>query len=203
MISGSETSIPDFQSLSAGEFVVYGDLNCPFCFALHERLFAWNLLDRIEWRLIVHAPDLEGSSFSMEDQSLLANEVFSIHHRAPDVPVTLPKIRPGSETATRLMETLDDLPVAQQVKIRVALYRALWMEGQDIGDADTLADLVSALGVEGSSTPAETPAEKFSAWQKEWESRDDFDRRIPIMKRVSNDSLLLGLPTEEALVDFL
>ena len=202
-MSGSRMNIPDFQNLAAGEFVVYGDLNCPFCFALHERLFAWDLLDRIEWRLIVHAPDLEGSRFSMEDQSLLANEVFAIHHRAPDVPVNLPKIRPNSEAATRLMEALDSLPIAQQVNVRLALYRALWVEGQDIGDEDTLTDLVSAFGVEDSSTPAEFPAEKFFAWQKEWENRDDFDRRIPIMKRVSNDNLLLGLPTEEALLDFL
>ena len=40
------------------KFVVYGDLNCPFCFALHERFSAWDLLTRIEWRLIVHAPEL-------------------------------------------------------------------------------------------------------------------------------------------------
>ncbi|MEO1865253.1 MAG: GGDEF domain-containing protein, partial [Pseudomonadota bacterium] len=39
--------------------------------------------------------------------------------------------------------------------------------------------------------------------QKEWETSTDFDRRIPIMKRMANDNLLLGLPTEEALVDFL
>jgi diguanylate cyclase (GGDEF)-like protein len=196
-------SIPEFQSLAAGEFVVYGDLNCPFCFALHERLFAWNLLDRIEWRLIVHAPDLEASSFSMEDQSLLANEVFSIHHRAPDVPVNLPKIRPGSETATRLLQGLDDLPVAQQVTVRLALYRALWVDGRDIADLDTLEDVIAAVGVADASQFTETPTEKFDVWQKEWESRDDFDRRIPIMERASNDSLLLGLPTEEALVDFL
>ncbi|MFL2561884.1 MAG: hypothetical protein ACJ0TD_02605 [Arenicellales bacterium] len=133
----AESNLPNFREFAAGEIVVYGDLNCPFCFALHERLLAWNLLDRVEWRLIVHAPDLEASSFSMEDQSLLANEIFSIHHRAPDVPVNLPKIRPGSETATRLMQGLDRLPLEQQVKARLAIYRALWVDGRDIADPDT------------------------------------------------------------------
>ncbi|MDE0977205.1 MAG: DsbA family protein, partial [Arenicellales bacterium] len=103
-----QNSIQDLQAMAAGEFIAYGDLNCPFCFALHERLLAWNLLDRIEWRLIVHAPELSSSMFSMEDQSLLANEVFSIHHRAPDVSVNLPPTRPGSEPA----------PVAQGVTRR-------------------------------------------------------------------------------------
>ncbi|MFL2561885.1 MAG: hypothetical protein ACJ0TD_02610 [Arenicellales bacterium] len=50
---------------------------------------------------------------------------------------------------------------------------------------------------------SKAPVEKFDAWQKEWETSSDFDRRIPIMKRMANDNLLLGLPTEEALVDFL
>jgi len=202
-VTAAESNLPDFRELAAGDVVVYGDLNCPFCFALHERLLAWNLLDRVEWRLIVHAPDLEASSFSMEDQSLLANEIFSIHHRAPDVPVNLPKIRPGSEAATRLVQGLDQLPTEQQVKIRLALYRALWVDGRDIANPDTLEDVASASGVAEVSKFAETPADKFHAWQEEWETSDDFDRRIPIMKRVANDNLLLGLPTEEALVDFL
>jgi len=196
-------NLPDFQDLATGDFVVYGDLNCPFCFALHERLFAWKMLDRIEWRLIVHAPDLEASSFSMEDQSLLANEVFSIHHRAPDVPVNLPKIRPGSKTATRLMQGLESLPVEHQVKTRLALYRALWVDGRDIADPDTLQNVLAAAEVLDISTSIEVSAGKFDSWQKEWETRDDFDRRIPIIRRVSNNNLLLGLPTEEALVDFL
>ena len=199
----TESNLPDFPELAAGDIVVYGDLNCPFCFALHERLLAWNLLDRVEWRLIVHAPDLEASSFSMEDQSLLANEIFSIHHRAPDVPVNLPKIRPGSEAATRLMQGLDRLSPEQQVKARLALYRALWVDGRDIADPDTLEDVASDVGVTDLSAFSEAPAEKFDAWQKEWETSSDFDRRIPIMKRMANDNLLLGLPTEEALVDFL
>ena len=199
----TESNLPDFREFAAGDIVVYGDLNCPFCFALHERLLAWNLLDRVEWRLIVHAPDLEASSFSMEDQSLLANEIFSIHHRAPDVPVNLPKIRPGSEAATRLMQGLDRLSPEQQVKARLALYRALWVDGRDIADPDTLEDVASDVGVTDLSAFSEAPAEKFDAWQKEWETSSDFDRRIPIMKRMANDNLLLGLPTEEALVDFL
>ena len=237
-MTDTETNLPDFRDLPTRDVVVYGDLNCPFCFALHERLFAWNLLDRVEWRLIVHAPDLEASIFSLEDQSLLANEVFSIHHRAPDVPVNLPKTRPGSEKATRFMQALDRLPVDHQVKARVALYRALWVDGRDIADPDTLKDVVAGVGLsevmesadirgdqnvpsasqetsrDNSSQSSELTVQdfwkasneeldKFDIWQREWETSEEFDRRIPIIKRCSNDNLLLGLPTEQALVDFL
>lgn len=220
--------------MSAGEFIAYGDLNCPFCFALHERLLAWNLLDRIEWRLIVHAPELSSSTFSMEDQSLLANEVFSIHHRAPDVPVNLPQTRPGSEMATQFMHVLDGLPIEQQVLVRVALYRALWVEGENIADAEALQAVIDRAGLSDirkslESENGENPpgkrgndenanstlpvwqfwqtlgpqGEKFDEWQKEWETSEELNRRIPIIKHRSNDSLLLGLPTEEGLYHFL
>ena len=220
--------------MAAGEFIAYGDLNCPFCFALHERLLAWNLLDRIEWRLIVHAPELSSSMFSMEDQSLLANEVFSIHHRAPDVSVNLPPTRPGSELATRLLHALDGLPLEQQVPVRVVLYRALWVEGENIANAQALqavidraglSDILKSLGSDGGENPPEKNvpdenatstlpvwqfwqtlgprAEKFDEWQKEWETSEELNRRIPIIKHRSNGNLLLGLPTEEGLYHFL
>ena len=97
MNSSSTSPLSALQSENLDNVIAYGDLNCPFCFALHQRLADWGLLERIEWRLIVHAPELSKSNFSLEDQSLLANEVFSIHHRAPDVTVKLPRTRPGTE----------------------------------------------------------------------------------------------------------
>ena len=69
--------LSQIHSEELDKFVVYGDLNCPFCFALHERFDAWSLLGKIEWRLIVHAPELSDAIFSLEDESLLANEVFA------------------------------------------------------------------------------------------------------------------------------
>ncbi|HCX87931.1 MAG TPA: hypothetical protein DG761_07885 [Gammaproteobacteria bacterium] len=234
MTDSVQNSIQDLQAMSSGEFIAYGDLNCPFCFALHERLLTWNLLDRIEWRLIVHAPELSSSLFSMEDQSLLANEVFSIHHRAPDIPVNLPQTRPGSEMATRLMHVLDGLPIEQQITVRVALYRALWVEGENIADAQALqaviertglSDILKSLNSDDGENSSEKNgrdenatsilpvwqfwqtlgprAEKFDEWQKEWETSEELDRRIPIIKHRSNGNLLLGLPTEEGLYHFL
>ena len=43
----------------------------------------------------------------------------------------------------------------------------------------------------------------FSKWQSDWESNEHFDRRIPIMTHRTSNNLLLGLPTEEALYQFL
>ena len=232
MIQTNETTIDEvdpithLQSEDLDDFIAYGDFNCPFCFALHERLAAWGVLDRIEWRLIVHAPELSETSFSLEDQSLLANEVFAIHHRAPDVPVNLPRTRPGTESATRMMIAAGKQSPKAEVALRLSIYRALWHEGRNIADSSVLQQIANEAGVgdlfssgnvnnrnvvEDSETLpvwqfwqqlGSAPAELIK-WQTDWETNKVFDRRIPILARRSSKSLLLGLPTEEALYQFL
>ena len=205
------------------KFVVYGDLNCPFCFALHERFSAWDLLTRVEWRLIVHAPELSEAAFSLEDESLLANEVFAIHHRAPDVSVSLPKRRPGSSLATRLVMAISQYANDKAPELRLALYRALWQDGLDLSQPDVLETSLREAGLEkflDADSKAETnngnPIERWefwkllgpepkelTLWQNRWETDDSFDRRIPLIENTQTNALLLGLPSEEALYQFL
>ena len=40
-------------------------------------------------------------------------------------------------------------------------------------------------------------------WQNRWETDDAFDRRIPLIENTQTNALLLGLPSEEALYQFL
>ena len=204
------------------KFVVYGDLNCPFCFALHERFSAWDLLTRIEWRLIVHAPELSEAAFSLEDESLLANEVFAIHHRAPDVSVSLPKRRPGSSLATRLVMAISQYASDKAPELRLALYRALWQDGLDLSQPDVLETSLRKAGLAKfleADTKAEAnngnPRERWEfwkllgpepkeliLWQNRWETEESFDRRIPLIENTQTNALLLGLPSEEALYQF-
>ncbi|MDG2075180.1 MAG: diguanylate cyclase [Arenicellales bacterium] len=237
MNTSSTNLLSQLQSENLGDVIAYGDLNCPFCFALHQRLADWGLLERIEWRLIVHAPELSKSNFSLEDQSLLANEVFSIHHRAPDVTVKLPRTRPGTEMATELIYALGKASPTSQATLRLALYQSLWLEGRNIADPTVLQEIINEAGLadilyqdsddrtvfgirQKDKNGAETidveplpvwqflqeqksaPTE-FAKWQSAWESNEHFDRRIPIMTHRTNNNLLLGLPTEEALYQFL
>ena len=205
------------------KFVVYGDLNCPFCFALHERISAWNLLSRVEWRLIIHAPELSEAAFSLEDESMLANEVFAIHHRAPDVSVSLPKRRPGSSLATRLVMAVSQYASDKAPEFRLALYRALWQDGLDLSQPGVLESSLRKAGLEkflDADPRAETnngnPMERWEfwkllgpepkelvLWQNRWETDEAFDRRIPLIENTQTNALLLGLPSEEALYQFL
>ncbi|ALA58747.1 hypothetical protein [Nitrospira moscoviensis] len=38
--------------------LAYGDFNCPFCYAMHERFHGRGLLKDAEWRGVQHAPHL-------------------------------------------------------------------------------------------------------------------------------------------------
>ena len=237
MNTSNTNLLSELQSENLGDMIAYGDLNCPFCFALHQRLADWGLLERIEWRLIVHAPELSKSNFSLEDQSLLANEVFSIHHRAPDVTVKLPRTRPGTEMATKLIYALGKASPTSQATLRLALYQSLWLEGRNIADPTVLQEIINETGLadilyqdsddrsvfdirQKDKNGAETvdieelpvwqflqeqksALTEFAKWQSVWESNEHFDRRIPIMTHRTNNNLLLGLPTEEALYQFL
>ena len=206
-----------------GKFVVYGDLNCPFCFALHERFNSWDLLSRVEWRLIVHAPELSEAAFSLEDESLLANEVFAIHHRAPDVEVSLPKRRPGSSLATRLVMAISQYASDKAPELRLALYRALWQNGLDLSQPNVLETSLREAGLgkfldldSKAETSNGNPMERWEfwkllgpepkeliLWQNRWETDESFDRRIPLIENTQTNALLLGLPSEEALYQFL
>ena len=205
------------------KFVVYGDLNCPFCFALHERFNSWDLLSRVEWRLIVHAPELSEAAFSLEDESLLANEVFAIHHRAPDVAVSLPRRRPGSSLATRLVMAISQYASDKAPELRLALYRALWQNGLDLSQPDVLETSLREAGLgkfldldSKTETSNGNPMERWEfwkllgpepkeliLWQNRWETDESFDRRIPLIENTQTNALLLGLPSEEALYQFL
>jgi predicted DsbA family dithiol-disulfide isomerase len=39
-------------------YTLYSDFNCPFCYAMYERLHEMNLLNRCKWRGVQHAPHL-------------------------------------------------------------------------------------------------------------------------------------------------
>jgi predicted DsbA family dithiol-disulfide isomerase len=39
-------------------YTLYSDFNCPFCYAMHDRLHEMKLLDRCEWRGVQHASHL-------------------------------------------------------------------------------------------------------------------------------------------------
>ncbi|MGH8728872.1 MAG: hypothetical protein ACREV9_12130 [Burkholderiales bacterium] len=82
---------------------LYSDFNCPYCYALGERLFAAASAHRVEWRGVQHAPYLPipmasaGAALAAE----LSDEVGAIRRLAPEVSITLPRGKPNTGPAIR------------------------------------------------------------------------------------------------------
>ena len=85
---------------SSDQYIVYGDFNCPFCYALHERLHDLSLIERIEWRG-AHAPYLPFpmSIWQATMKAELHHEVSVVKRLAPGLSVQLPSGRPNTRIA--------------------------------------------------------------------------------------------------------
>lgn len=181
--------------------VAYGDLNCPFCYALEERLVRREADVHIEWRLVEHAPSLPATldACTTDDQAELDQELEALRTRAPDVSISRPPFRPQSGPAIRAVLAVQAIEAAAADRFRLALYRGLWRQGRNIADAAVIADIAAACGVYEplNGAPYRAAAE---AWTAEWRaSRVD---RIPCLVS-SADAKLLGLSSVERLELFL
>jgi diguanylate cyclase (GGDEF)-like protein len=169
------------------QFVVYADFNCPFCYALGERLAPFKGQFDFEWRPIQHVPGRQNLC-TLDDMAVLASEVFTVRHRAPDLPIAMPQQRPSTEEATRVFAALQTKDAQLALDFRNLMYRALWVEDQDISHNEVIDQALQELGV-SETLGDETARAKLMRWQEEWET-GDYDRGIPTI--VSDDGRTLS-----------
>ncbi len=182
------------------KITVYADLNCPYCYALNERLDQIGKSQSVVWRPIEHAPDLFRHSFSDIDKQELIHEVSDVMSRAPDILLQLPDFRPNSRLASQLLATIIKSHPDKNVDFRNAVYRALWQQGQDISDIHVLNQLLQSIDLPGLES-SNTADNDLITWHTEWEL-GQFARNIPSMES-SNGFKLLGFPPINQLEDFL
>lgn len=182
-------------------FVVYADFNCPFCYALHERLIALDLLDSVSFRNVQHAPGASSSQVGFETISKLAGEVAEVDRRAPSTDIYIPMFIPNSGPATSLVCRVSRIDRMEGRRLRTAIYRALWVDGIDISNPEYLESLVHELDIE---VPPETAADidELIKWQQAWDSNDEFERKIPILIGASGETVV-GFPLEQEVDAFL
>lgn len=183
------------------QHIFFSDFNCPFCYALNERVVQMGISDRIEWRGIEHLPAADSTDDSWEEQTRLVNEVSIVRKRAPEVHLETPLFRPSSGPANNLLRAFGDADVEKTAKLRTLVYRAYWLDGEDISDEDILRRLTAEAGLlfPEKSFAAVDPVLK--EWQREWEG-ELFKGRLPVLfsKRIGKP--LLGFPTYDLLYDF-
>ncbi|HEU4684104.1 MAG TPA: DsbA family protein [Nitrospira sp.] len=177
-------------------YLLYSDFNCPFCYALHERLHGMKLLDRCDWRGVQHAPYLPRPMKPWQGtlEAELRHEIAIVQRLAPRLPIALPKgkpnTRPAIETAISILRPDRD----QGLALVGNLYRAFWVDGRDISDAAVLAELAGKVP-DGDSASIQIAHE----WEKAWHATGQAG--VPLI--VSPDgALLVGCVPEEAIRRF-
>ncbi len=147
--------------------VLYSDFNCPFCYALHERLHDVGVIDRCEWRGVQHAPQLPRpmKPWSGSLGAELRHEVTMVQRLAPGLPIALPPGKPNT------LPAIEHAIALLQKEPRVGMdfvrrtYRAFWCEGRDISDPVVLKELAGEYVVETGDMQSQVLAQK---WETAW-----------------------------------
>ena len=162
-------------------YIFYGDLNCPFCYALNEQIHDLGVADRVQWRGIQHMPTLPSPwrSAQAEDVAEMTDEVNRVCERLPELPIGTPMGRPNSELATRTLIAAELIDPSKAVVLRRALYRGLWVHGQDISSPEVVSRAAAAVGLEGLTVTTEAIG-IAAQWQRDWE-QGGLDGRIPVV----------------------
>jgi predicted DsbA family dithiol-disulfide isomerase len=179
-------------------FFLYSDFNCPFCYALHERLHDLNVIDRCEWRGVQHAPHLPRpmKPWSGALGAELRHEVGMVQRLAPGLPIRLPpgkpNTRPAIEHAIGLLRE-DHLRGMDFVR---KTYRAFWCEGIDISDPSVLTLLADGhLFNDQDGNSQRTVQEWEEAWHRTGQAG------VPLIVSPEGE-LLVGCVPEERVKRF-
>lgn len=178
----------------AGRFFLYSDFNCPFCYALHERLHELNLLDRCEWRGVQHAPHLP-RPMKLWQGSLgaeLKHEVAVVQRLAPGLPISLPGGKPNTFPAIEQAAALLQHDVQLGMDFVKRTYRAFWCEGQDISDPHVVKQLAGGEGIDDVNDESRVIAQK---WETAWHATGQSG--VPLVVSPDGDLLVGCVPVDQ------
>lgn len=174
--------------------VLYSDFNCPFCYALHERLHDMNLLDRIDWRGVQHAPHLPRPMKPWEGSlgAELRHEVDVVQRLAPNLPISLPPGKPNTKQAIALAASQLQQDRDEGMKVVRALYRAFWCDGKDLSNPLVLDEFGIA---------DETDLDRLTGeWTEGWHATDQAG--VPLMV-APEGQMLVGCVPPDAIRQFM
>lgn len=175
-------------------FLLYSDFNCPFCYALHERLQELDLLARCEWRGVQHAPHLPRPMKTWEGSwgAELRHEVSVVQRLAPGLPIALPSGKPNTLPAIEQAVSLLQQDLQQGMDFVHRTYRAFWCEGQDISDPLVLRQLTGGSNVDDVDGECRSVAQR---WETAWHATGQAG--VPLIVAPSGEQLVGCVPAEQ------
>lgn len=180
--------------------LLFSDLNCPFCFAMHERVSELALHEEVSWCLIEHAPAFNSELLTEEQAALLKFEVELVQKRAQEIAIQQPAFCVNTRLAILTYIHVQALDSVKGNKLLEMLYCAYWQQGLDISDQQVIHELLLTLDL-NSFDITENDQQQLNQWQKKWQY-GDFDRRIPAMQS-PDQQLMLGLQHKESIKQFI
>lgn len=187
------------------ETVLYSDFNCPFCYAMHERLGALEGAGRVQWRGVQHAPFLR-TPMQMWAGRLgeeLSAEVLAVRRLMPDLPINDPRGKPNTRRAITAAARASVVDAERAWLLIRSLYRAFWVDGQDISDPAVVTRLWTEAGyAESTAETHEMPvmAGTLAEWERTW--IETGHGSVPVLHR-ADGAVLVGLAGRDQLRAFL
>ena len=179
--------------------ILYSDFNCPFCYALHERLYEENVLARCEWRGVQHASHLARPMKPWQGMlgAELRHEVTVVQRLAPGLPIALPPGKPNTKLAIEQAVTLLQRDRSQGMTFVRETYRAFWCDGKDISDPEVLGQLAEQAGGSSESMDATSAASRQVAqeWETAWHRTGQAG--VPLMVSPEGDLLVGCVPRDQ------
>lgn len=185
---------------SPDRYLIFSDLNCPFCFAMHERITALNLHNEVEWCLIEHAPAFSSETMTEDQGALLEHEYGLVKQRAKEVGIKQPRFCVNTHLALLTYYHVHKVDKAKGQQFLHTLYQAYWMQGEDISDPQVLYELLEVLELSNININAEDRIQ-LNERQKQWQ-QDSFERRIPAIQ-APDGQVMLGLQNSESIREFI
>ncbi|UXR64005.1 DsbA family protein [Bdellovibrio bacteriovorus] len=150
--------------------VLFSDFNCPFCYALEERLVALHLSSSVDWKGVQHDPDLpeprQIATYSLS--RALEREVVHVKELAPEVDIAFPVGKPNTRRAIEYSIAAARLDAMLGLVYRHTIAREMWVNGEDISDEALLAKLGHQLGLNNLAV-SEVDRVLAQMWRTEWE----------------------------------
>ncbi len=172
---------------------LYSDFNCPYCYALHERLHSLGAQSRIAWRGVQHARFLPVPMVPWLGrlQSELRHEVETVVCLAPEVPIRLPSGKPNTGAAIALAVRAMRTDARQADVLIRALYRAFWIDGVDLSDRDVLRMIAMPIGLTDDAADPDEEADvrnTMACWEEAWQEKGS--GAVPLLAREDGERIL-------------
>lgn len=179
-------------------FMLYSDFNCPFCYALHERLHNMKLLDLVAWRGVQHAPYLPNPMRRWDGamKAELQHEVAVVKRLSPDLAIEVPQGKPNTKSAIKRAAQLLSLDRSRGMEFIRLVYASFWLDGRDISDSAALDALTARYAdAEIPGSQKETTASILRDWEEDWHATGEAG--VPLVVS-PDDRLLVGcVPAEQ------